>query len=606
MKFFEKIDLSKTLLPLSEFKLFCDMEPGASIPAEKKSKILTDAEEMLGEEIPQLLATTYARYVRDGNRSEYENKQFRRRIMLKTLTQAELIENQGRYLDKIIDLIWLIAEETTWVIPAHNYGLYASSASYLLARDVEEDIHVIDLFSAETGAVLALVRYLLGNKLDAIYPKITRRMDYVVEKHILIPFERELFRWEGYGPHAFINNWNPWVIGNVLIITAVTVEDMSRRLNLTDRALYMLDKFVDSYPLDGGCDEGPSYWTAAAAALYDCLEILYDMTGGRENFLAHELNYNMCDYIRKAFISGDYVMNFADAPAKMKIPYDTINRMGRRTGNAELSRFASYIATRDGWTLSGQGISFFYRSLRNQYEVTPAYTGGGNAAYAAFPGISVVMVREGEDYDHGFYFAMKGGHNAESHNHNDVGNFVVYRDGKPVIIDIGVGTYSRKTFSPEERYTIPAMTSPYHNAPEIGGVAQGVGAGFRSENTVYHPDNLGMSIDMDKAYPPEAGVDFLNRSGRLENGVITVTDSIRLTEEKPVVFHMIAFEKPEIDGSTAKLGPVTLTVEGGLAMEAEFYEFDDVRFNNTWGRDGVWRLKLSATVLEGVFRFTFR
>ena len=206
MKFFEKIDLSKTLLPLSEFKLFCDMEPGASIPAEKRNKILTDAEEMLGEEIPQLLATTYARYVRDGNRSEYENKQFRRRIVLKTLTQAELIENQGRYLDKIIDLIWLIAEETTWVIPAHNYGLYASSASYLLARDVEEDIHVIDLFSAETGAVLALVRYLLGNKLDEIYPKITRRMDYVIEKHILIPFERELFRWEGYGPHAFINN----------------------------------------------------------------------------------------------------------------------------------------------------------------------------------------------------------------------------------------------------------------------------------------------------------------------------------------------------------------------------------------------------------------
>jgi len=228
MKFFEKIDLSKTLLPLSEFKLFCDMDPGTQIPEEKKNKILADAETMLSEPIPQLLASCYARFVRDGNRSEYEGYQFRRRIMLKTLTQAELIENQGRFLDKIIDLVWLIAEETTWVIPAHNYGLYDKPASNLLARDVEDQVHVIDLFSSETGAVMALTRYLLGEKLDAIYPKITRRMDYVIEKHILAPFERELFRWAGYGPNGFLNNWNPWVIANILmgivgLLTAKTV-----------------------------------------------------------------------------------------------------------------------------------------------------------------------------------------------------------------------------------------------------------------------------------------------------------------------------------------------------------------------------------------------
>src|SRR2546430_9673482 len=35
-----------------------------------------------------------------------------------------------------------------------------------------------------------------------------------------------------------------------------------------------------------------------------------------------------------------------------------------------------------------------------------------------------------------------GGHNAQSHNHNDVGNFIVYGDGRPVLIDLGVETYS--------------------------------------------------------------------------------------------------------------------------------------------------------------------
>lgn len=606
MKLFESINLTKTLLPRSEFKLFCDMEPGTRIPEEKKNKILTDAEAMLSEPIPQLLASCYARFVRDGNRSEYEGYQFRRRIMLKTLTQAELIENQGRFLDKIIDLVWLIAEETTWVIPAHNYRLMEDSASNLLSPDVDGKTRILDLFSSETGAVMALTHYLLRDKLDSVFPGISERIRFEVDRHILTPFETLLFHWEGYGPHAFLNNWNPWIVANILVVTAVMVEDAGRRLNLTDRALFMLDKFVDTYPLDGGCDEGPSYWTAAAAALYDCLEILYDMTGGQENYLTHPLNYNMCDYIRKAFISGDYVMNFADAPAKMKIPYDTINRMGRRTGNPALSQFASYVATRDGWPLAGQGISFFYRSLRNQYETTPSYTGGGVASHAEFPGISVCMVREGEDYNKGFYFAMKGGHNAESHNHNDVGNFVVYRDGEPVIIDIGVGTYSKKTFSSTERYTIPAMTSPYHNVPEIDGVAQGVGAEFRSENTVYHPDHRGMSIDIQHAYPAEAGLVRYNRSGRLEKDGITVMDSLQLAGEKTVKVHLIAFEKPEISGNTVKLGTTTMVVEGGLAVDAEFYAFDDIRFNNTWNREGVWRLVLTATLSEGCFRYIFR
>src|SRR5437868_14155296 len=60
----------------------------------------------------------------------------------------------------------------------------------------------------------------------------------------------------------------------------------------------------------------------------------------------------------------------------------------------------------------------------------------------------------------GLYVAAWGGHNAQSHNHNDVGNFIVYGDGKPVLIDVGVETYSAKTFSPQ-RYEIWTMQSAY-------------------------------------------------------------------------------------------------------------------------------------------------
>ena len=48
----------------------------------------------------------------------------------------------------------------------------------------------------------------------------------------------------------------------------------------------------------------------------------------------------------------------------------------------------------------------------------------------------------------GFYVAAQGGHNAESHNHNDVGNFIVFLNGKPVIVDVGVETV-RVSFDPD-------------------------------------------------------------------------------------------------------------------------------------------------------------
>ena len=75
-------------------------------------------------------------------------------------------------------------------------------------------------------------------------------------------------------------------------------------------------------------------------------------------------------------------------------------------------------------------------------------------------GIEVLTARSAADTTKGLFLAAKGGHNGESHNHNDVGNYIIYVNGDAAICDAGVETYSRKTFS-EERYTIWAMQSRY-------------------------------------------------------------------------------------------------------------------------------------------------
>ena len=63
-----------------------------------------------------------------------------------------------------------------------------------------------------------------------------------------------------------------------------------------------------------------------------------------------------------------------------------------------------------------------------------------------------------------YTLAAKAGNNGDSHNHNDVGSFTIYKEGKPFIIDLGVGTYTQKTFS-DKRYELWTMQSQFHNVP---------------------------------------------------------------------------------------------------------------------------------------------
>ena len=80
---------------------------------------------------------------------------------------------QRRFLDEIADTVWAICEESAWQLPAHNS--YVRDTPQLPLPDTTRPI--VDLFAAETGALLALTRYLLPDELDTAAPGITARME---------------------------------------------------------------------------------------------------------------------------------------------------------------------------------------------------------------------------------------------------------------------------------------------------------------------------------------------------------------------------------------------------------------------------------------------
>ena len=83
--------------------------------------ILAQTEPLMADiaTIPQPKYTAYRRFIKDGNREEYEAPYFARRAKLSALAfRAFLGVETGLPLTTLIqDYIWAICEETNWVLP---------------------------------------------------------------------------------------------------------------------------------------------------------------------------------------------------------------------------------------------------------------------------------------------------------------------------------------------------------------------------------------------------------------------------------------------------------------------------------------------------------
>ncbi len=315
--------------------------------------------------------------------------------------------------------------------------------------------------------------------------------------------------------------------------------DEERRRAAVAKILRCLDAFLNGYDEDGGCDEGPGYWGRAAASLFDCLELLYAATGGQWNGFRMPLVHEMALYICRAHIHNEWYTNFGDAPARVFPDGDLVYRFGKRVGDDRMMAHGAFCA------FEKNEEPVFWDSIGRQLPAlfNLAVLRGAARAQALFrdtwlPGIQVMTARVREGSAQGLYLAAQGGHNGQSHNHNDVGNFMVYADGVPAIIDVGVETYTAKTFSPQ-RYDIWTMQSAYHNCPSIDGVMQSAGREFAATEVSHQADDrqAELRLNLAKAYPPGAHLAAWNRTLRLDRvtNAIEVVDDYRLTQAATVI-----------------------------------------------------------------------
>lgn len=530
------------------------------------------------EPYAQLTARQYMAFARTGERGVMETPYFqRRRKLIAALMGVCAGVEPEMNLDTVVDGIWLICEETSWVISAHNGGEHdgVEKRAPLPLPDPEKPY--VDLFAAQTAMILSLACRLLSEQLDGVTPLLRRRVRDEIERRILTPFEtRDDFWWMGV-IRKDLCNWTPWIVSNVALAACAWVDDEVRLEKLLERASVMVGRYMDGIPEDGGCDEGVGYWNLATGAVLDYLQLLETRPDAR--FDRIEKLKNMARYPLDMWLGGDWFANFGDCDARPEVPGERLQYAGRRLDMPELIAF--------GARFRGDPVDPILDTpqlsrLLNNLAHPPVDAGKIEPpAEAWLPNLEIRKLHRG-----GATLVAKGGMNEGSHNHNDCGGFIYFANGEPQIVDAGNMTYSRKTFS-EDRYTLWNIRSKYHNVPLIGEYEQAAGAQYRAREVV--PTEDGLRLDIAGAYPPEAGVTALGRAFALDaNGALTLRDEIELSVPRTVTETFLLRHEPRREGAALVSGPMRIVPNRPSEIAVEEIPVTDPRMAKNFP-GSLWR-----------------
>ena len=562
-----------------------------------KSGIIQKGEAALNYEWKVVKATDYLEFDKSGSRTIMEIPFNANNSALADLVLAELAEGKGRFMNQIVNGVWHTCEMTSWALSAHIGREQKEKTALPSFKE-----NIIDLTSGDMGAFLSWTWFFLKDEMDKVQPLVAERLRKNLQDRILDPYmNRSNFWWQAFNATSktMVNNWNPWCNSDVLTSFLLLENNPEKLAVAVQRTMVSVDKFINYYHSDGACEEGPSYWGHAPGKLYDYLQLLNYATGGKVTIFDQPIIKNMGEYIVRSYVGKGWVVNFADASARGGGEPGMIFRFGKAVGSQEMQQFASYLYQRDknpGYFNEGRDLFRTMENLKFHEELTRTQPAVSKAPLTWYAETEFCYMRNQND----FFVAAKGGYNAESHNHNDMGSFSLYLNETPMIIDAGVGTYTRQTFS-DERYSIWTMQSNYHNLPMINGVAQSFGAQFRSRNIKFDEAKWQLSLDLAGAYPEEAAVEKWQRTYQLEpKGGLVLLDEFKLKHAlKPNQLNFLTWGKPDV----SVLGTVILEKDGvkmKMIYDSDRFEpsvetisLQDKRLSDVWGSN-IYRLSLNA------------
>lgn len=568
-----------------------------------KEEIIKNGEELLNYTWKVVRATDYLEFERSGNREIMENPFDANNQAIVRLMLAELAEGKGRFVDQLINGVFHTCEMTSWALSAH---LVRQPSHRALPTP---EYPLIDLTAGDLGGFLSWVYYFMHGEFDKIDPEISRRLYHELDERVMKPFlENDSFWWMAIDYKGeMVNNWNPWCNSNCLMTFMLLENDRERLAKAVYRSMESVDKFLNYVHSDGACEEGPSYWGHASGKCLDYLILLNRITGGKISLFDNAQIKAMGEYIARSYVGNGWVVNFADASARGGGDPYMIYRYGKAVNSDILKQFAGMLnqGKTEGISFRGRDLFRMLEALAIKDELSVCQNKYEGASYTWYPETEFCYIRNKKAF-----FAAKGGYNDESHNHNDAGSFSLWINDMPIMIDAGVGTYTRQTFS-SERYSIWTMQSNYHNLPLINGVPQKYGKQYKA--TEVKATRNAFSANIATAYPEEAKVKRWIRSYLLKSNELVVSDNFELKSvEAENTVNFLTWGDVSVED-----GKVHIQVNGVDAVleydnkkfkvSKEPIRLTDKKLSDVWGRE-IYRLSFVAKnkVAKGLYVFKIR
>ncbi len=499
---------------------------------------VTRAEAYLKSPLPAMTDELYLDYSRTGNRDRAQGPFFDRRSRVAAYVLAECAEGRGRFLGPLQEAIRSISAERSWVLPAHDGNL----------QTFNDKLITVDLGAAMYAADLATAGALLG---DRLAPDIRGLIAADLERRIFGPV-RDMVA--GKQPGYWLDykmNWNSVCLDGVTTAALAALPDRRGRAWFAAVAERYSNNALEGFTPDGYCDEGVSYWNYGFGHYVALSEVLRRSTRGGVDLLSRDKAVMPAAYGTRVEIMDGICPPFADCPVGARPSAGLVDLLSRRfAGKGTLPRRVAL-----GAGLCDQVMALFADDAPR--AVTGVKWPAADSRRAWFPEEGVLVGRPLRGGRMGV--AMQGGHNAQNHNHNDVGVFMVVVNGTAVLPDIGAEVYTRRTFS-AQRYESMALNSWGHAVPLIGGKMQKGGraaeAGLLGCRFADDADEL--SLDIRPAYDlPDPAI--LQRTFRFERRAerFTVTDRFDFAEPTSYETALLTF------GTWEQTGPAEMRVTDG-------------------------------------------
>ena len=489
-------------------------------------------------DIPAIKFSEFRLFSEIGDRTVYQKDFFRRQHRLFILTFLSLIypENEG-YFSALQDTIFQICDMYVWALPAHMPNI------------VENNNEELDLDSTTIAYALATIQRLFK---DRLHPLINARIDAEIDRRITKPFFKKRWHWEFRE-----NNWTAVcssAVGCTLMLNNPDAFELAK-----DRINSNMQSYIDSYKDDGVCAEGAGYWSYGFGYFIEYADLLYTYSNHNCNILYTPKVLNIATFFQKIFLDKNVILNFGDCgnSTSVGIPVGFFMKLKSVFGDKfEMPlKNAMYHEIHYFPFLLNSIICFDKSYKSSKFKKIATYYMKDQAWF----------VKRTSKYG----FGAKGGHNGESHNHNDVGSFIFSKDDKQILVDMGGRPYTRQYFEQEFRYTFIETSSAGHNLPIVNNSYQA--PNIPGTNSYSKYENGVFSVEFHEMY----GLDELKelkRTFECSENKVKITDSFKIEGNK-ISFkeRLVSFYEPSISDGEVSINGIKVLFDKKSA-KASFKE----------------------------------